>query len=97
MTSHLIGDPFFARIGLDPYRRDCFFCTLPLTALTGGIVVWHGAAEQPLCLHQGCAEALAVRLIQDAGTARLQTVQIIKLHPSAPQPNPRPYRLVPLK
>lgn len=87
MTGHLLDDPTFSYIGVDPATHPCFFCGQPL-ALGSGVILWYGAGDL-LTLHQGCAEALAVRLIQDAAVVKVQAETIVRLQPTTPSPNPK--------
>lgn len=96
MTGHLLTDPTFRHIGIDPARQPCFYCGEVLASGSGGAILWHGAGSV-LCLHQGCAESLAVRLIQDAAVVKLQSEQVVKLYPSEPQRNPARYHLTRLE
>lgn len=92
MSAHLLNDPIFGLLKLDPNVEPCLYCGEPLADTVSGVVLWHGAGAI-LALHQGCAEALAVRLIQDAQTVKLQAEQFLKLRLSDPQRNPARYTL----
>ena len=99
MSGHLLDDPIFEILGVDPTDHPCFYCAEPLTGsehATGGVVVWHGAGLI-IGLHQGCAEQLALHLLEDAVGVKLQTAERIDLRMTPPRPNLRRYHLSRLK
>jgi|GEM_PF-4799407 len=66
----------------DIEAKDCFYCGNHLfndeERSTGGVVFWMGD-DGFLVLHQPCAEALAVNLIQDARSLNSETKAIAKM------------------
>jgi len=66
--------------------KSCFFCGDDLfdgRFATGGVVFWSGHGKN-LCLHQACAENLAVHLIQDARSLTRKVKKCSKLTHEAP-------------
>lgn len=83
MTRDQYQDPTFTSIYTD---RTCFFCGEDLFEgrfATGGLVFWSGH-EKNLCLHQACAESLAVHLIQDARSLTRKVNKCSKLTHESP-------------